>query len=664
MRKIQSLENFQISKHILHKNIYSNIYVGLNDKKKVIIIKEIKLSVFNKKEISLKNPIIKELSKTENRNILKIIDLKKDGSYIYLFFEKADSNLEKLAKNEKISEMEGIYIITNIIKGLKYFYKKKIIYKNLNPGNILKCKNDYKLVIPKILFGKLEELNENEIKEDFLFFSPEILRGEKIDQKSDIWSLGCIFYFLLFKKVPFEKNCPNEYLDEVNSKKKRKMKNYILYNHIVRTELEFPENNFHFSIIDVLKKMLVVDSQKRISLENLVIHEFLQYFDFLVNNKTPGNFFEKKNNFINKNKMVEKIEIEQFENYESDLIKKKLHKNFERKKSILDTPAMLPDDDHEDEDYEIDYESLIEIKKMNNTPIMLPDKDNEEDFYISSNKNQNNFQNKNDNLKNDNTNHFEKKNKKDLYFNNKKNTEILLELENALKNNNKEEIQLLEITDQDQNLNVKDLKFFLLNIKKRILLKLKAFDEINRIVKSVYIIIFKFFLLKSLLNYLEIFERKILFEKNPFNSSYWLELKKNKFFPVFVNSLLNLKNKVLVLFKNFYLKTNLLLKKSNEFFNKNLLKFLNEDFTQNCDSVNSSLFKNLIDNFYKQFLKEKNIDKKIVILKFLVLVKVILFIDDYGVFQYVARDLEFSNNFYDIEFSKDIKKIINVYDNL
>ena len=642
MNNKKIIEDVHISKNILYKNIYSNIYIGVNKKNKLIIIKEIKLSVFNKKDITKKNPIIKELMETENNNIVKILDLKKDGSYIYLFFEKADLNLEKLIKKEKISEKKGIYIITSIIKGLKYFYKKNIVYKNLNPSNILIYNNYYKLVIPKILFGKLEEINKNEIKEDFLFFSPEILRGEKFDKKSDIWSLGCIFYFLLFKKVPYEKKCPEEYLINIDSKKKRKLKNYILYNHIMRTDLNFPENNFHFSIIDILKKMLEKNIEKRISLEKLVQHDFLKYFKYLVEKNQEGNILKEKKNFKNKNIKVKKSEIEEFEDYESKIIKKKLKKNFEREDSFKNTP-MLPDNDEEG-NYEIDYESTIQLKKINLTPIIMPDNDQEEYIYIEEENNKNDI-----NL---------------IKNNKKKNEKILLELNQALKNNKKEEDEFLEIIDQKKNLNIKDLKFLLLNIKKRILLKLKAFDEIQRIVKSVYIVIFKFFLLKSLLYYINIFEKKILYNKNSFNSSFWPYLKKKKFFPIFVNSLLNLKNKVLVLFRKSFFKADSLLKKSNISFNKNFLNFLNQDYTQNIDSVFSSLFKNLIENVNKQFLNEKNKEKKIIILKFLVLIKIILFIDNYGVFEYVSPDLEFSNNFYNIEFSNDIDKIKNIYNNL
>ena len=35
------------------------------------------------------------------------------------------------------------------------------------------------------------------------FMSPECLKGEKINDKSDIWSLGILIYYLLFQKYPY-----------------------------------------------------------------------------------------------------------------------------------------------------------------------------------------------------------------------------------------------------------------------------------------------------------------------------------------------------------------------------------------------------------------------------------------------------------------------------
>ena len=89
--------------------------------------------------------------------------------------------------------------------------------------------------------------------------SPEILKGGEnlICNKSDIWSLGIIIYYMLFKEYPY--NSKNEYqiIKEIESNKQLKS--------IDNKELD-----------DLIKKMLVININKRISWEEYFQHPFFK----------------------------------------------------------------------------------------------------------------------------------------------------------------------------------------------------------------------------------------------------------------------------------------------------------------------------------------------------------------------------------------------------
>ena len=89
--------------------------------------------------------------------------------------------------------------------------------------------------------------------------APEVLKGQNdlICSKSDIWSLGIIIYYMLFKEYPY--NGQNEYqiIQNIESNKKLKQIN--------NKELD-----------DLIKKMLVINIDKRITWENYFEHTFFQ----------------------------------------------------------------------------------------------------------------------------------------------------------------------------------------------------------------------------------------------------------------------------------------------------------------------------------------------------------------------------------------------------
>lgn len=97
----------------------------------------------------------------------------------------------------------------HIINGFKEQVRKRVIHRDLKPSNIF-LKNG----VPKIAdygFSKMMD----EPKEKFyynvgtpLYMCPQSIMQNKYSEKSDIWSIGVIFYELLYGTVPW--NAPSE----------------------------------------------------------------------------------------------------------------------------------------------------------------------------------------------------------------------------------------------------------------------------------------------------------------------------------------------------------------------------------------------------------------------------------------------------------------------
>ena len=87
--------------------------------------------------------------------------------------------------------------------------------------------------------------------------APEVLNGKGLSNKSDIWSLGIIIYFLLFKEYPYNGNNEVLLFNDINSGKKLK-------------NCENKELN------DLMNKMLKINVKERISWEEYFNHSFFK----------------------------------------------------------------------------------------------------------------------------------------------------------------------------------------------------------------------------------------------------------------------------------------------------------------------------------------------------------------------------------------------------
>ena len=114
--------------------------------------------------------------------------------------------LNKKEKNMLFSENEIINIFYGICKGLEYLHKNKIIHRDLKTMNIFLTKNNHIKIGD---FGVSKILTNNNIYVytnvgTSYYLSPEICQNKLYDEKSDMWSLGCLLYEMITLNKPFE----------------------------------------------------------------------------------------------------------------------------------------------------------------------------------------------------------------------------------------------------------------------------------------------------------------------------------------------------------------------------------------------------------------------------------------------------------------------------
>jgi serine/threonine protein kinase len=128
----------------------------------------------------------------------------------------------KLWNHERAPESSGLVqqIIVNMATALQYVHEQGIIHRDVKPDNFLV--NDVaqvKLIdfaLAKKIRGWFGRLIDGGTKAQgtLSYMSPEQIRNQNQDQRSDIYGFGCVVYELISGKPPYAANNPNNLLNK------------------------------------------------------------------------------------------------------------------------------------------------------------------------------------------------------------------------------------------------------------------------------------------------------------------------------------------------------------------------------------------------------------------------------------------------------------------
>ncbi len=149
-------------------------------------------------------------SAIEHINICNIyeIDQTNDGQmFISMAYYEGESLKKKIEGERLLSIEEILDIAIQIAQGLTIAHESNIIHRDLKPANIMITDHgEVKIVdfgLAK-LAGQTKLTKEGTTLGTVAYMSPEQVRGEEVDYRSDIWQLGVILYEMITGKLPFK----------------------------------------------------------------------------------------------------------------------------------------------------------------------------------------------------------------------------------------------------------------------------------------------------------------------------------------------------------------------------------------------------------------------------------------------------------------------------
>jgi serine/threonine protein kinase/ABC-type sugar transport system substrate-binding protein len=149
------------------------------------------------------------VARLEHIHILPIYGygIHEDYAYLAMRWLRGGSLADTMRQN-KLPLERAAEIFTQVARGLSYAHSKGIIHRDLKPSNImLDDSGDAYLTdfgLAKITEGSGELTQSGTIVGTPAYMSPEQLRGDPLDGRSDIYSLGVILYNLAAHRLPFD----------------------------------------------------------------------------------------------------------------------------------------------------------------------------------------------------------------------------------------------------------------------------------------------------------------------------------------------------------------------------------------------------------------------------------------------------------------------------
>ena len=213
----------------------------------------------------------------------KIISSFQDYDNIYLVTTLYEGVSLNYFRENILSEEQLKFVSACVIQSLIYLRKEKIIHRDIMMKNIIMDNDKYFNVIDFSFsieyFNK--KLKKNRMRTYEMVNPPEIMNRSDFDYNSDYYRLGSVIYYLIFKNYP-------------NIIKKKYNISDIFINHTLQ--------NYSYSCIDFITKLLIPDFKKRIgykSINELKTHSWFEGLDWVkLENKqilSPFSFY--KNDF-------------------------------------------------------------------------------------------------------------------------------------------------------------------------------------------------------------------------------------------------------------------------------------------------------------------------------------------------------------------------------
>eukprot|EP00469_Lotharella_globosa_P007650 CAMPEP_0167772090 /NCGR_PEP_ID=MMETSP0111_2-20121227/649_1 /TAXON_ID=91324 /ORGANISM="Lotharella globosa, Strain CCCM811" /LENGTH=293 /DNA_ID=CAMNT_0007661533 /DNA_START=119 /DNA_END=1000 /DNA_ORIENTATION=+ len=266
----------------LHSTQYASVLLAEEeDSKRQVVIKRGKKTKQGSSSDEATNEAIIFRKLGLHENIVHVFDLAEDKQNVEIVMERVHQDLfSHVSASHGVTEAKARHLFRQLVRALQHLHHKDIAHLDLSLENILV---DSELDILKLCdFGSAVEAKRggarvlNLVARRLNYAAPELVEGQPVDVfQADVYSLGALLFMMLFGHPAY---------DIEGGKKNGKMamryatagsamlkKLLSAYGHYTRGNPKTPSD----TVVDLLARMLTLDPAKRIQLDDIPKHPWL-----------------------------------------------------------------------------------------------------------------------------------------------------------------------------------------------------------------------------------------------------------------------------------------------------------------------------------------------------------------------------------------------------
>lgn len=191
----------------------SSVYSGHSDTGQKVAIKQIPAAVAN-------DPIVRDMFFSEansllrmsHPNVVKILDEPFEDSegnlYLPMEFVEGKTVSQSVKDGGRFSEKKAKDLMSRILDAFAYIHSMGIVHRDVKPSNVM-IRPDGSICIIDFGIVKAQRMNSDLTVGKVIgtdgYMSPEQAAGLTVDYRSDIYSLGCLLYFMVTGQHAFNK---------------------------------------------------------------------------------------------------------------------------------------------------------------------------------------------------------------------------------------------------------------------------------------------------------------------------------------------------------------------------------------------------------------------------------------------------------------------------